>query len=140
MSSLVHVSSSILVLSAPFIPHPIMRGTSSIQTPTAWQQQMHRSSITSHGTKDIQLRFAGHTYSCSFRLAQVTQPLLGADFLAHHHLLVDVAGQRLLVADSYSTTPLSISPTTHIRRLRVHITSGSPVVRAIRIHSLVYTI
>ena len=55
------------------------------------------SSITSHGMKDIQLRFAGHTYSWSFRLAQVTQPLLGADFLAHHHLLVDVAGQRLLV-------------------------------------------
>ena len=27
------------------------------------------SSITSHGTKDIQLRFAGHTYSWSFRLA-----------------------------------------------------------------------
>ena len=72
------------------------------------------SSITSHGTKDIQLRFAGHTYSWSFRLAQVTQPLLGADFLAHHHLLVDVAGQRLLVTDSYSTTPLSTSPATHI--------------------------
>ena len=40
MSSLVHVSSSTLVLSAPFIPHPIMRGTSSIQTPSVWQQQM----------------------------------------------------------------------------------------------------
>ena len=38
------------------------------------------SSITSHGTKDIKLRFIGHTYSWSFRLAQVTQPLLGADF------------------------------------------------------------
>ena len=35
-------------------------------------------------------------------------------FLAHHHLLVDVAGQRLLVTDSYSTTPLSTSPATHI--------------------------
>ena len=60
---------------------------------------------------DIQLRFAGHTYSWSFRLAQVTQPLLGADFLTHHHLLLDVAGQRLLVTDCYSTTPLQlISP------------------------------
>ena len=38
------------------------------------------SSLTSHSTKDIQLRFAGHTYSWSFRLAQVNQPLLGTDF------------------------------------------------------------
>ncbi len=72
------------------------------------------STISSHGTKDIQLRFAGRNYTWKFRLAQVTQPLLGADFLAHHHLLVDVAGQRLLVTDSFNTTPLCSSPATPI--------------------------
>ena len=40
--------------------------------------------------------------------------LLRADFLVHHHLLVDIAGQRLFVADSYSTTPLCRDPATHI--------------------------
>ena len=93
------------------------------------------SSITSHGTKDIQLRFAGHTYSWSFRLAQVTQPLLGADFLAHHHLLVDVAGQRLLVTDSYCTTPLSTSPATHITVCSV---DSSPVQTLIADYSDVF--
>ena len=84
------------------------------------------STITSHGTKDIQLRFAGHTFSWSFRLAQVTQPLLDVDFLAHHHFLVNVAGQKLLVTDSYSTctTPLSTSPAIHIT---VCLVDSSPV-------------
>ena len=49
------------------------------------------SSIPSHGTRDIRLHFGGRTYTWNFRLAQVTQPLLSADFLAHHHLLVDIA-------------------------------------------------
>ena len=72
------------------------------------------STIKSHGTKDIQICINGRSYPWTFRLAQVTQPLLGADFLAHHHLLVDIAGQRLIVADSYSTTPLCRGPATHI--------------------------
>ena len=72
------------------------------------------STIKSHGTKDIQICINGRSYPWTFRLTQVTQPLLGADFLAHHHLLVDIAGQRLIVADSYSTTPLCRGPATHI--------------------------
>lgn len=63
------------------------------------------SPINSHGRKDIVVRLAGRTYTWSFRLADVTQPLLGADFLAHNHLLVDVAGQKLITADSYTGTP-----------------------------------
>ena len=75
------------------------------------------STIKSHGTKDIQICINGRSYPWTFRLAQVTKPLLGADFLAHHHLLVDIAGQRLIVADSYSTTPLCRGPATHINVL-----------------------
>ena len=112
-----------------------MRGTSSIDTDPLCLTAANGSSITSHGTKDIQLRFAGHTYSWSFRLVQVTQPLLGADFLAHHHLLVDVAGQRLLVTDSYCTTPLSTSPATHITVCSV---DSSPVQTLIADYSDVF--
>ena len=72
------------------------------------------STIKSHGTKDIKICINGRSYPWTFRLTQVTQPLLVADFLAHHHLLVGIAGQRLIVADPYSKTPLCRGPTTHI--------------------------
>ena len=133
MSSLVHVSSLTLVLSAPFIPHPIMRGTSSIKPLLSGSSKWVQHHLSWY--EDIQLRFAGHTYSWSFRLAQVTQPLLGADVLAHHHLLVDVAGQRLLVTDSYSTTPLPTSPATHITLCSV---DSSPVQTLIAEYSDVF--
>ena len=102
-----------------------MRGTSSIQTPSAWQQQMGPAS-------PLMVR---RTFSWSFRLAQVTQPLLGAEFLAHHHLLVDVAGHRLLVTDSYATTDLSTSPATHITVCSV---DSSPVKTLIAEYSDVF--
>ena len=34
-------------------------------------------------------------------------PLLGADFLRHHNLLVDIRGQRLIEADTYASTTCS---------------------------------
>ena len=40
------------------------------------------TAISSHGTKDIQLQFNSRKYTWSFRLAQVSQPILGSDFLA----------------------------------------------------------
>ena len=69
------------------------------------------SSIPSHGTRDIRLHFGGRTYTWNFRLAQVTQPLLGADFLAHHHLLVDIAAQRIITSDTFVPTLLHSGPT-----------------------------
>ena len=36
----------------------------------------------------------------------ISQPLPGADFLAHYHLFVGFAKRRLLVTDSFRTTPL----------------------------------
>jgi hypothetical protein len=46
----------------------------------------------------------------------VARPLLGADFLAHHHLLVDVANQRLVDTDSFTLVPLHVvSPTETVR-------------------------
>lgn len=82
-----------------------------IDTDNVYLTAANGSNIKTHGTKDIQLRLAGCNYTWSFRLAQVTQPLLGADFLAHHRLLVDVARQRLVDSDSYFTTPLYTKPT-----------------------------
>ena len=54
------------------------------------------SNITSHDTKHINLRLANRSCTWKFRLAEVTQHLLGVDFLAHHHLFVDIAKRRLI--------------------------------------------
>ena len=64
------------------------------------------TAISSHGTKDIQLQFNSRKYTWSFRLAQVSQPLLGSDFLAQHNLLVDVARRRLISADTFNYVQL----------------------------------
>jgi cleavage and polyadenylation specificity factor subunit 1 len=52
--------------------------------------------IVSYGTVEVSLQFARKSYTWSFTIADVAKPLLGADFLAHHSLLVDVAGRRLV--------------------------------------------
>ena len=43
-------------------------------------------------------------YSARLILADVKKPLLGADFLRQHNLLVDVKGQRLIEATTFAST------------------------------------
>ena len=43
-------------------------------------------------------------------MADVTIPLLGADFLAHYQLLVDVSGGRLVDTASLQATPIVTAP------------------------------
>ncbi|XP_068201700.1 uncharacterized protein [Palaemon carinicauda] len=43
-------------------------------------------------------------------IADVTLPILGVDFFSHFHLLVDVAHQQLVNADSYFLTPIQPRP------------------------------
>ena len=43
--------------------------------------------------------------------ADVKRPLLGSDFLRHHNLLVDVRGQRLIEADTYSSVTCHVTST-----------------------------
>ena len=45
-------------------------------------------------------------YAWDFIIADVTQPLLGADFLCHYGLLVDVRHKRLLDVHSYTSLDL----------------------------------
>ena len=65
-----------------------------------------RSYISSQGTKDIHLRLVNRNYTWKFRIAQVTQLLLGADFLEHHDICVDIEKRRLLVTYSFRATLL----------------------------------
>jgi cleavage and polyadenylation specificity factor subunit 1 len=72
------------------------------------------SQIPTFGRMDINLRLAGKNFTWNFVVASIRQSLLGADFLAHFRLLVDVAGHRLLDSDSFSWMPLYTSRHTGI--------------------------
>ena len=54
------------------------------------------SCIQTYGTLTLPLNFGNRAYSWKFTLADVSRPLLGADFLSHHDLLVDVSRKRLI--------------------------------------------
>ena len=63
--------------------------------------------IFTFGQKDIPFVVAGTRYVWNFIVAKVSRPLVGADFLRHSGLLVDVRRRRLVQADSGSTASLS---------------------------------
>ena len=64
------------------------------------------SSIRTFGNRTVPLKFNSHRYEWQFIIADVSQPLLGADFLCHYGLLVDVRNQRLLDTASLTSMPL----------------------------------
>ena len=61
------------------------------------------SSMFCSGSRLIPLRFScgsgSRVYTWNFQLAPVSIPLLGADFLQHFNLLVDIKGRKLVHAD-----------------------------------------
>lgn len=63
--------------------------------------------IRSYGKRTISLVFDGRCFPWDFVIADVTQPLLGADFLCAHNLMVDVKGQRLVDTKTFSSLPKS---------------------------------
>ena len=65
--------------------------------------------IRTYGEQQINIRLSGQAYTWTFIIADVRHPLLGADFLSHYSLMVDVARNRLLNIDSFTSTPLCIS-------------------------------
>ena len=53
------------------------------------------SFINTYGFKSMQIAFVGRTFQWEFLVADVSYPLIGADFLAHFHLVdvhVDIVG------------------------------------------------
>ena len=55
------------------------------------------------GTRIIPLRFGSKSYDWKFHLALVSASILGADFLWHNHLLVDIAGGRVLESSTLNS-------------------------------------
>ena len=51
--------------------------------------------MTCSDSRIIPLQIGSKRFQWTFKLAPVSVPIFGADFLRHHHLLVDVVGGRL---------------------------------------------
>ena len=68
--------------------------------------------IRTHGKTPRVIHIAGVPYKWDFRLADVTQPLLGADFLIDHRLVVDMAGHAVVPSEELnSPNPARSAPT-----------------------------
>ena len=62
------------------------------------------SAIPTWGQRSLLLAFGGQRlFSQDFYLADVTQPILGADFFTKNHLAIDLRGRRLIDLDDCSS-------------------------------------
>ena len=61
--------------------------------------------INTYAQRELKLCFHNHTYRWKFIIADVDKPLLGADFLRAHDLLVDVNRCKLIDAMSLQPVP-----------------------------------
>lgn len=68
------------------------------------------SPINTYGHRWIPFCIKGRRYEWNFVIANVGKAILGADFLRHHNLLVDLKGQRLIDIETYSSVPCDVSP------------------------------
>ena len=69
-------------------------------------QAVNRSSITTYGERSMTLNILGLRRTCKwiFIIVDIATPIIGADFLRHFSLLVNICNQRL----TDSTTSLSV--------------------------------
>ena len=77
--------------------------------------------VPCHGECLLPLKFGSHSFEWSFQFAPVTTPIIGADFLIHFNLLVDMAGKKILnastlqvIGSKINTAPESIYSTANI--------------------------
>ncbi|XP_066950856.1 uncharacterized protein [Macrobrachium rosenbergii] len=78
--------------------------------PTTCLTATNRSLILSYGTKLLSISILGRRYNWEFIIADVRTPPLGADFLAHFSLAVDVGSKHLLDIQTCQSLPLSPGP------------------------------
>ena len=82
---LVYTSAQVSVIPASYIDRRSVATTDPIQSANG-------SWIATYGARNASLCFRGRVYSARLVIADARQKLLGADFLRHHNLLVDLKG------------------------------------------------
>ena len=71
-------------------------------------QAANEMSIRTFGEKSVQLDLGlAKTFTWTFTIAEVSKPIIGADFLRYFGLLVDVGRKRLMDAETFLTVPAS---------------------------------
>lgn len=86
-------------------------------------QAANGSIISSYGTVSREVCFGGRRYHGDFVLADVKRPLLGADFLLKHELLVDIPQRRLIHSRDLAVTTCSIDASLHSTPLGLSTTT-----------------
>ena len=70
------------------------------------------STIQTWGTQTVSLAFGGQrVFHHDFFVADVTQPILGADFFIKNHLAIDLRGRRLIDLENGSALAASVTDT-----------------------------
>ena len=64
------------------------------------------SQIRCYGEKKLRLQVGTRSYEWKFLVAEVRRPLIGADFLTHTSLLVDLKNRQLIHPEELSAVPL----------------------------------
>ena len=67
------------------------------------------SHIPTYGHQDFALQFGGLLFQWTSLMAQVSQPLLGADFLRAHKLMPDFTGRKLIDASDFISVDCGIT-------------------------------
>ena len=98
---LIDTGAQVSVIPASFIDRRTGATSTSLQAANG-------TSITTYGERHTSLCLGSKLYNARLIIADVKRPLLGADFLRQHDLLVDVRGQRLIEANSYASTICSV--------------------------------
>ena len=71
-------------------------------------QAANGSSIRTFGDRSVQLDLGlAKAFTWKFTIADVSKPIIGADFLRYFGLLVDVGRKRLMDAETFLTVPAS---------------------------------
>lgn len=72
------------------------------------------SKINTYGEKTLSINLGlRRNFVWTFIVADVSQPIIGADFLEHYKILVDLAGNKLIDRVTELTTPAGLSRATH---------------------------
>ena len=76
------------------------------------------SRIATWGQTNIIVHLGSRSFTQSFYIADVRQPILGADFLISNNLVVDLRGRRLIDLFSYTIIPTTVTLGSH--KLGIH--------------------
>jgi len=104
--------------------HPLNYRTEPTAYDTTYLQAANGSAIKSTGYKTLQFSIKNfrETFSRRFIVADVSQPILDADFLSHHKLLVDCTNKTIIKitdfhrSDSPNTEALVFTPIYNIQQ------------------------